>query len=94
MALDKGARMQGVKNIEGVAATGVLQKNGAVTEVQTNLGDIKAKYVVNCAGIWTRQFGEMAGVNIPNQAAEHYYMITEDIAGLSRELPLLEDPAF
>ncbi len=54
---------------------------------------MEAEYVVNCAGMWARQFGETCGVNIPNQAAEHYYLITDAIADLPPSLPVLEDPA-
>jgi glycine cleavage system aminomethyltransferase T/glycine/D-amino acid oxidase-like deaminating enzyme len=93
MALAKGARMQGAKLIENCAVTGFLQKRGAVTGVRTPYGDIEAEYVVNCAGMWARQLGAMAGVNIPNQSAEHYYLITEKIPGLTSSLPVLEDPA-
>jgi 4-methylaminobutanoate oxidase (formaldehyde-forming) len=93
MALAKGARMAGARIVEGVAVTGVLQKNGRVTGVRTSLGDVQAEYVVNCAGMWARQFGEMSGVTIPNQAAEHYYLITEPMAGVTPSLPVLEDPA-
>ncbi len=93
MALAKGARMQGVKIIEGVAATGVIQQTGAVTGVKTLQGDIKADYVVNCAGMWARQFGDLAGVNIPNQAAEHYYLITDEIKDIPKNMPILEDPS-
>jgi glycine/D-amino acid oxidase-like deaminating enzyme len=92
MALAKGARMQGATLLEGVPATGLLTKRGVVTGVQTPFGDIEAEYVVNCAGMWARQLGEQAGVNIPLQAAEHYYLITEKIPGLSASLPVLEDP--
>ncbi len=91
MSLAKGARMQGAKIIEGVPVTGVLKKRGVVTGVRTEYGDIEAEYVVNCAGMWARQLGAKAGVNIPLQSAEHYYLITEKIAGLSG-LPVLEDP--
>ncbi len=93
MSMAKGARMMGVKMFEGVTATGVLKKNGAVTGVRTNLGDIQAEFVVNTAGMWARQFGEMAGVNIPNQAAEHYYLITEEFKEMTPDLPILEDPS-
>jgi 4-methylaminobutanoate oxidase (formaldehyde-forming) len=92
MSLAKGARMKGVTIIEGVGATGVITKQGAVTGVTTQKGDIKAEFVVNCAGMWARQFGELAGVNIPNQAAEHYYLITEAIKDLAPDMPILEDP--
>ncbi len=43
--------------------------------------------------MWARQLGEQIGVTIPNQAAEHYYLITEKIADLPPNLPVLEDPA-
>ena len=93
MALAKGARMAGARIIEGVAVTGVLQHNGRVTGVRTAQGDVQAEYVVNCAGMWARQLGEQHGVTIPNQAAEHYYLITEAIKDLPPALPVLEDPA-
>ncbi|HVG64274.1 MAG TPA: FAD-dependent oxidoreductase [Hyalangium sp.] len=92
MALAKGARMQGAKIIEGVPVTGVLKKRGVVTGVTTEHGNIQAEYVVNCAGAWARQLGEKCGVNIPLQAAEHYYLITETIPGLSKDWPVIEDP--
>jgi heterotetrameric sarcosine oxidase gamma subunit len=93
MSLAKGARMKGVKIIEGVPASGFLRRGGAVTGVRTPYGDIEAEYVVNCAGMWARQLGAAAGVNIPLQAAEHYYLITEPVEGVDGSLPVLEDPA-
>ncbi len=93
MALGKGARMRGVKILEGVPATGVLQKNGRVTGVRTPYGDIQTDFVVNCAGLWARELGAMSGVAISNQAAEHYYLITEAIKDLPPNMPVLEDPS-
>ncbi len=92
MALAKGARQKGVKIIEGVAALGVTKKNGVVTGVETTAGTIAAEYVVNCAGMWGRQLGAKAGVNVPLQAAEHYYLITDAIKDINRDWPVLEDP--
>ena len=43
--------------------------------------------------MWARQIGEQAGVNIPLQAAEHYYLITEPFEGMHGDLPVLEDPS-
>src|SRR6185295_2531473 len=60
--------------LEGVPCTGVTRRRGAVTGVTTPAGPIAAEYVVNCAGMWARQLGAAAGVNIPLQAAEHYYL--------------------
>ena len=93
MALAKGARLAGARIVEGVPVTQVLQQKGRVTGVRTAFGDIAAEVVVNCTGMWARQLGEQIGVTIPNQAAEHYYLITEKIADLPPNLPVLEDPA-
>jgi heterotetrameric sarcosine oxidase gamma subunit len=92
MAMAKGARMKGVTILEETPALGILKKNGYVTGVRTAKGDIAAEYVVNCAGMWARQLGQEIGVNIPNQAAEHYYLITEDF-DFPQNMPVLEDPS-
>ena len=92
MALAKGAKMQGVTILENVAAIGLLVARGAVAGVRTVYGDIQAEVVVNCAGMWARQLGEKVGVNIPLQAAEHYYLITDKIPGLEKTFPVIEDP--
>ena len=91
MALAKGARQRGVKIIEETKVTGITQKKGVVTGVVTNRGEVKAEYVVNCAGMWAREVGQMAGVDVPLQAAEHYYLITEPIQEVSPDLPVLVD---
>jgi 4-methylaminobutanoate oxidase (formaldehyde-forming) len=93
MAMAKGARMQGVTIVEDLEATGVTRTRGRVTGVTTAQGTVEAEYVVNCAGMWARQFGELAGVNIPLQAAEHYYLITDDIPDLPPDMPVFEDPS-
>jgi 4-methylaminobutanoate oxidase (formaldehyde-forming) len=64
-----------------------------VTGVRTALGDVECEVVVNCAGMWARQLAERNGVTVPLQAAEHYYLLTEEIPGISRDWPVLEDPA-
>jgi glycine cleavage system aminomethyltransferase T/glycine/D-amino acid oxidase-like deaminating enzyme len=92
MALAKGARMQGATILENVPVTGIKKERGVVKGVITPFGEIEAEIVVNCAGMWARQLGAQAGVSIPNQAAEHYYLITDRIAGLPPSLPVLEDP--
>jgi len=93
MALAKGARLKGAKIYQNTPVRGVLTRNGAVTGVRTDQGEIRSEFVVNCAGMWARQLGEQNGVVIPNQAAEHYYLITGQIDGISSDLPVLEDPS-
>jgi glycine cleavage system aminomethyltransferase T/glycine/D-amino acid oxidase-like deaminating enzyme len=93
MSLARGARMRGVRIAEGIPVTGFQRDGGAVTGVRTPLGDVAAEYVVNCAGMWARELGQLAGVSIPLQAAEHYYLLTEPIEGVDGSWPVLEDPA-
>ncbi|HEX4884303.1 MAG TPA: FAD-dependent oxidoreductase, partial [Casimicrobiaceae bacterium] len=93
MALAKGARLAGATIVEGVRVTGITQRRATVTGVRTTAGDIEAEYVVNCGGMWARQLAEQAGVNVPLQAAEHYYLITERIPGIASSWPVIEDPA-
>jgi glycine/D-amino acid oxidase-like deaminating enzyme len=63
-----------------------------VTGVRTDAGDVECDVVVNCAGMWARELAERNGVVIPNQAAEHYYLITEPIDGSEPDAPVFEDP--
>jgi glycine cleavage system aminomethyltransferase T/glycine/D-amino acid oxidase-like deaminating enzyme len=92
MALAKGARNGGVRIFEETKVTAIMKKNNRVTGVVTDKGEIEAEYVVNCAGMWAGEVGKLAGVNIPLQAAEHYYLITELIEGVTADLPVLVDP--
>lgn len=97
MSLARGARNLGVRIVEGVSVGDVVtREDGAlprVTGVSTSAGDIECEVVVNCTGMWARQLGERHGVVIPNQAAEHYYLITDTIPGLAPDGPIFEDPA-
>lgn len=93
MSLAAGFRQQGGKIIEGVSATGVLRDLDRVVGITTDQGPIRAEYVVNCAGMWARQFGELAGVSIPLQAAEHYYLVTDAIPEVDKSWPVIEDPS-
>ncbi len=71
------------------SVTGVRVSTGSTTEQAT----IECGVVVNCTGMWARELGERNGLVIPNQAAEHYYLITDTIEGLGRDTPIFEDPA-
>jgi 4-methylaminobutanoate oxidase (formaldehyde-forming) len=93
VSLARGAAARGVRLVEGVEVTGFRRDALAVTGVVTDRGEIGAEYVVNCAGMWGRELGELAGVSVPLQAAEHYYVILEGIPGIDRRWPVLEDPS-
>lgn len=96
LALAKGARQMGAKTIEGVKVTEIHKAGGRVTGVSwksdsSGEGRIDADVVINCAGMWGREVGQMAGVNVPLHACEHFYIVTEAIKGLT-QLPVLRVP--
>ena len=101
-SLARGAKNLGVRVVEGVRVVDVLTRDGAVTGVvvgaghggeATDTATIECEYVVNCTGMWARELAEKSGVVVPNQAAEHYYLITDTIDGLDPDGPIFEDPA-
>lgn len=91
MALAKGARAGGARIFEDTKVTGVIVKNGRAEGVKTERGDIAAEVVVNCGGMWAREVGAWAGVNVPLHACEHFYVVTEPIDGLPANLPVMRN---
>ena len=96
MSLAKGARNRGVRVREGVEVVSVMSEHGRVrgvtVKVEGALHEIRCEVLVNCAGQWARQFGALAGVNVPLYAAEHFYIVTGKIPGVHPMLPVMRDP--
>jgi len=100
MSLAKGARNRGVRIVEEAEVTGVLTARGAggarMSGVRVRrdgaLADVACEVLVNCAGQWARQFGALAGVNVPLYSAEHFYVVTGRIDGVHPMLPVMRDP--
>jgi glycine cleavage system aminomethyltransferase T/glycine/D-amino acid oxidase-like deaminating enzyme len=93
-SLARGAKNLGVRVVEGVRVEDVLVADGEVRGVRLETGEtVESEYVVNCTGMWARELAERSGVVIPNQAAEHYYLITDTIEGIDPDGPIFEDPA-
>ncbi|MEH0020863.1 MAG: FAD-dependent oxidoreductase [Desulfobacter sp.] len=90
-ALAKGARMGGATIIENIKVEDILLKGNTVAGVRTDQGEISCEYLVNCAGMWARDVGKMAGVSLPLVAAEHMHMTTEPIEGVYKEMPYVRD---
>ncbi len=91
-ALGKGARGKGARIVTGVSVTGLRTHGGRVTGVTTDQGEVECETVVLAAGLWTRELARRNGIDVPLQAAEHYYLLTEPMAGVHRDLPVIEDP--
>lgn len=91
-ALAKGARAGGAKILENTKVTDILTDRGKVTGVAVEGGQISADIVVNCAGMWGRDVGALANALVPLHACEHFYVVTEAMAGVTPDLPVLRDP--
>ncbi|WP_424987277.1 GcvT family protein [Microbulbifer sp. S227A] len=95
LALAKGARQRGAVVAEHTKVTGVRRDGRRITavdyETATGAGQIECDHVVNCAGMWGHDVGRMLGVNVPLQACEHFYIVSEPVDGLT-QLPVLRVP--
>src|SRR6056297_3883516 len=96
LAMAKGARQRGAQIVERVKAKGISRDGRRITSVDWasedgSRGTITCDHVVNCAGMWGREVGQMLGVNVPLQACEHFYIVSEPIPGLEA-LPVLRVP--
>jgi 4-methylaminobutanoate oxidase (formaldehyde-forming) len=102
MSLAKGARNRGARLLEDIEVVAVHTERagGAGSRVRGvrvkrqggEEQDIACEVVVNCAGQWSRQFGRLAGVNVPLYSAEHFYVVTGRIEGVHPMLPVMRDP--
>lgn len=90
-ALARGARDRGAKVLENTKVTGIDVVSGRVTGVRTEAGVIECEILVNCAGQWAAQVGAMAGTSVPLHSVEHFYIVTDQIEGVTRDLPVLRD---
>ncbi len=91
-AYAKGVRMGGGRIIEGVMVKELVRDGARITTVVTDQGSIEVECVVNAAGLWARQVGWMAGVEIPAGIVEHQYLVTEKSDRIPDGLPALRDP--
>ncbi len=92
LALAKGAKNRGARFIEGVSVLELTTRDGKVVGAETENGYIEAETVVLASGIWTRQLAATIGVNVPLQACEHFYIVTEPIDGVTQGMPTVRDP--
>jgi len=100
LALAKGARNRGVKICEGVRVTGAVSQTGGGKRVSHldwgnkagESGRIAADVVVLCGGQWSRALGRKLGVTVPLFSCEHFYIVTDIVPGVHRDLPIMRDP--
>jgi dimethylglycine dehydrogenase len=78
-AYAKSAKVHGAKYYTHTPVIETNQKKDGSWEVVTEKGNINAEIVINAGGLWAREVGKMAGINLPVQPMEHHYLITETI---------------
>ncbi|GMH64293.1 hypothetical protein TrST_g3631 [Triparma strigata] len=93
MSLARGFKDLGGIICENTEVKDFIISNNTVTGVTLSpFSSVAAKKVVNCTGMWSKQIMEKAGIVSPNQAAEHYYLITEKMDNVDPDWPVIEDP--
>jgi len=85
-AFAKSAKVHGAKYYINTVVEDTIQKNDGTWNVVTNQGNINAEIVINAGGLWAREVGQLAGINLPVQPMEHHYLITESIPEIE-EMP-------
>ena len=89
-----GARQNGAEIYRFTPVTGTEQQPDKSWLVKTSKGNIKTEVVINAAGLWGREVGKMAGLDLPLLPAEHQYFVTEtipEIESIGRRLPSIAD---
>lgn len=92
LSLAKGARKAGATILEDTKVTKVELEDGVIKGVMTERGFIECEKVILCGGQWTHALARTVGVNVPLAPMEHQYMVTEQIDGVTSDLPTLRDP--
>ena len=88
------AKKHGAQVFEGIKVQELCQRSDSTWELFTESGTIHADHIVNAAGLWAKQVGRMAGLELPLAPLEHHYLITEtipEIEQLNFELPMTVD---
>ena len=78
----KAARKLGASVERFTRVLELKQRADGSWDVVTDKGTVHAEHVVNCAGRWAREVGQLAGIELPVLAMEHHYLLTEDIPEL------------
>jgi glycine/D-amino acid oxidase-like deaminating enzyme len=85
-AVARGARVR-----QGCPAIGIEQAGGRITGVRTEQGTIATDTVVCAAGAWSREVGEMIGIEIPVHGEPRHMWFSPENGGLRDDLPLTID---
>ena len=79
VAYAKCAQLRGAEIVLNNRVIELIPRPDGAWNVVTESGTCVAEHVVNAAGLWARNVGRMAGVNLPVSPMQHHYLVTEDI---------------
>jgi sarcosine oxidase subunit beta len=85
------ARESGATVLQGCAATAIAVTGGKIAAVETERGRIGTDTVVCCAGVWSKDVGALAGVDLPVEGVARSMWFTPEDGGLPERLPLTID---
>jgi 4-methylaminobutanoate oxidase (formaldehyde-forming) len=91
-ALAEGARRRGAELATNTRVTGIRVERGRVTGVETEKGDVETEIVVNAGGMFARELGALAGVEVPVVPMAHEYLVLKP-SGLPLDMPTMRDPS-
>jgi glycine/D-amino acid oxidase-like deaminating enzyme len=78
----------GVQVLADEPVTAVTTRAGAVTGLQTATREIETGVVVDAAGAWVRQVGELAGAWVAAAPVRHQLLVTEPLPGVPAGAPI------
>ena len=94
-AMAIGARNMGAEIVRKNRVVGIDPLPDGQWCVRTEQGDVTAEIVVNAAGCYARQVGQMVGLDTPITNMEHHYIVTDPIPAFVErgiEIPVMRDP--
>ena len=94
-AMAIGARNMGAEIVRKNRVIGIEPSSNGEWRVRTEDGDVSAEIVVNAAGCYARQVGQMVGLDTPITNMEHHYIVTDPIPAFVErgvEIPVMRDP--
>ena len=92
-AYAKAAKKRGASYFEHTRVE-ALEQTADGWKVITDKGTVTCEHVVNAAGLWAKQVGRMAGIELPVSPLKHHYLISDTIPALEKldfEVPMTVD---
>ncbi len=93
-AYARAAKQRGAEVIEHTKVEELNQRPDGTWDLVTEKGPVHAEHVINAAGLWAKQVGRMAGLDLPLAPLAHHYFVTEtipEVAALDFEVPMTVD---